>query len=50
MRVDLNKIYLNFVIITARHEQGLLVMETDATHGPIMLIKLINECTHAVIP
>ena len=42
--------HLDLVVIAARHKQWLLLVKADATHRAIMLIKLVDQCTHAVVP
>lgn len=41
---------LNFEIISAGHEQRLLIVEAHATHGTIVLVELLQQCAHPVIP
>ena len=42
--------HLDFVIITAGHEQRLRLVEVNAAHGPIVLLKPFQQSAHAVIP
>jgi hypothetical protein len=41
---------LDFVIISSRHKERLLIMEADSTNWTIMFIKLVQECAHSVVP
>lgn len=45
-----SRTYLDFEIITARNEQRLLIVETNASNGSIMLIKLLQQSAHAIVP
>lgn len=41
---------LDLVIITARYEQWLCLMEVYTPYGAIMFLKAIDESAHAVVP
>ena len=45
-----SRTYLDFEIITARNEQRLLIVKTNATNGSIMLIELLQQSAHAIVP
>lgn len=42
--------YLDFEVVAARHKQRLLIVEANATHGPVMLVELLQQSAHAVVP
>lgn len=42
--------YLNFEIVTAGHEERLLVVEVDAAHRAIVIIEFLQQRTHAIVP
>ncbi len=42
--------HFDLVIVSARHEEGLGPVKVDATDWPIMLLKSVNERSHAVVP
>lgn len=42
--------YLDFVIVSARHEQGLLVVETYSAYGAVVFVEFFKQCAHAIIP
>ena len=44
------KCYLDFVIISSRDEKRLLAVETDSTYRPVMLVKLLQQGTHTIVP
>jgi len=41
---------LDLVIISPGNEEGLCLVEVDSSNGTIMLLKSVNQCSHAVIP
>ena len=42
--------YLDLVVISARHKKRLLLVEANATDRAIVLIKLVDQSAHAVVP
>lgn len=48
--VLLSVAYLNFEIITSGHEERLLVVEVDTAHWAIMVVELLQQRTHAIVP
>lgn len=45
-----NQIYLDFEIVATRNEQWLLIVEANASNGAIVLIELLQQRAHPVIP
>jgi hypothetical protein len=41
---------LDLVIISTRNEEGLCLVEVDSSNRPIVLLKSINQSSHAIIP
>lgn len=41
---------LDFVVVTARDEEGLRVVEVDSSHRTIVLFESINQRSHPVVP
>lgn len=41
---------LNFVVISSGHEEGLLRVEADATDRAVVLVELLQQRAHAVVP
>lgn len=41
---------LDLVVVTARDEEGLRVVEVDSSDRTVMLFKSINQRSHAVVP
>ena len=42
--------YLDLVIIAARNEQRLLIMEAYSSHGTFVLFELFEQCAHTIVP
>ena len=42
--------YLDLVVVAARHEKRLCLVEIDATNGAVVLFKAVNQCSHAIVP
>ncbi len=42
--------HLDLVVVPARDEKRLLVVEADAPDRPLVLVKLLEEGAHAVVP
>ena len=42
--------YLNFVVVSSRHEERLLVVEANGPHGPLVIVELVHQRAHAVVP
>lgn len=41
---------LNLVVIASRDEERLLLMEAHGSHRPLVVVKLVNQGAHPVIP
>ena len=39
--------HLDFVIITTRYEQGLLIVERNSTDWTVVFFELFNHCVHS---
>lgn len=42
--------HLDFVVISSRYKQRLLFVEINSSDGAIMLVKLVNQCAHPIVP
>lgn len=42
--------YFDFVVISSGYKEGLLVVKADAPDWPIVLIILLEECAHSIVP
>ena len=42
--------HLDFVVVSARDEERLLVVEADATDRSLVLVEFVQERAHAVVP
>lgn len=43
-------IYLNFEVVTTRHEERLLVVERDAANWAVVLVELFEKSADSVVP
>lgn len=41
---------LDLVIVAAGNEQRLLIVETYATHGSVVLVEFVEQSAHPVVP
>lgn len=41
---------LDLVVVTARDEERLGLVEIDTSDGAIVFLEAINQCSHSVIP
>ena len=42
--------HLDLVVVAARHEEWLMIMEVNAAHGTVVLVEAIDQRLHAVVP
>ena len=42
--------YLDFIIVSARHEQWLSLVKVNAAHWPVMFLESVDQGSHSVIP
>lgn len=42
--------HLDLVVVAARDEERLLLVEVDPAHGPVVLVELLQEGAHPVVP
>lgn len=42
--------HLDLVVVSARHKEGLSSVEVNAAYWPIVLLKSVDERSHAVVP
>ena len=47
---DTHNTHLDFVVITAGDEEGVLRMEADTTHWAFMLFEPIQKSAHPIVP
>jgi hypothetical protein len=45
-----NTRYLDFIIISARHKERLLLVEIHSAHRSVVFVKLLQEGAHPVVP
>jgi homospermidine synthase len=50
VKIESKVLYFDLVVIASRYEKWLLNMEADSANRTVMLLKLVQECTHAVVP
>jgi hypothetical protein len=43
-------VYLDFVVVAARDEQRLFVVEVNSSDGAFVLVELLQQSAHSVVP
>lgn len=41
---------LNLVVVSARHEEGLRLVEVDSSNRSIMLLETVDQRSHTIVP
>ncbi len=50
LRIWLKNDHLYLIVVSSGHEERLLIVKADTPYGTLVLVKLLEEGAHAVVP